>query len=154
MDSIAYTAACNRLAKTMDKVNDDHEPVIIDNRAGADGIVGTQLVARATPDGYVLLFALSSHTTAPFARPATPYDPYKDFAVITEIATQPMVLLVNPGLSVTSVEQLVTLAKSAPKAISANHAGGVGQIALEMFRRRAGIANTSCPWATKAARFR
>ena len=115
------------------------QPVVIDNRPGGDGIVGSQAVARATPDGYTLLFALSSHTTTPFLHDNMPYDAFKDFAAITEVATQPMVLLVNPSLSSRSVGELVALAKSSPRGINAGHAGGVGQMATEILKMRAGI---------------
>ncbi len=124
----------NELQKTLG------QPMVIDNRPGGDGIVGSQAVARATPDGYTLLFALSSHTTTPFLHDNMPYDVYKDFAAITEVATQPMVLLVNPSLSARSVGELIALAKSSPKGINAGHAGGVGQMATEILRMRAGIA--------------
>lgn len=115
------------------------QPVIIDNRPGGDGIVGTQFVARSAPDGYTLLFTLASHTVTPFLHPTIPYDPYKDFAAITEIATQPIVFLANPAHSVTTVDQVVALAKSRPKGINVSHAGGIGRIVWEMFMRRAGI---------------
>jgi tripartite-type tricarboxylate transporter receptor subunit TctC len=115
------------------------QPVVIEHRPGADGIVGAQSVARAAPDGYTLIVALSSFTTAPYQQPTMPYDPAADFAAITEIATQPMVLLANPNIGVKTIAQLLALARSKPQGINGSQAGGAGQLAMEVFKRRGGV---------------
>ena len=115
------------------------QPVVIEHRPGADGIVGAQLVARAAPDGYTLILALSSFTTAPYQHATPPYDPASDFIAITEIANQPMVLLANPNIGVKTIPQLLALARSKPQGINGSQAGGAGQLAMEVFKRRGGV---------------
>ena len=109
---------------------------IIDNRAGAGGIIGTELVARATPDGYTLLFAYASHTIMPFLSRKVPYDPDKDFSAMGQVGATPLVLTVHPSLPVGNVKELIALARAKPGQIraAAPGMGGVGHIAAEIFK--------------------
>jgi tripartite-type tricarboxylate transporter receptor subunit TctC len=113
------------------------QPVIIDNRAGAGGNIGTEVAAKAPPDGYTLL----SGNNATFGANASLYkrlgfDPIKDFTPVILVATQPNILVVHPSLPVKSVKELVALAKSKPGQL--NYAGsGVGtaaHLAAELFK--------------------
>src|SRR5678815_4447131 len=78
--------------------------VIVDNRAGANGIVGTEIVARSAPDGYTLLFVSSPHSVNPSLYPKIPYDTLRDFAPVSMVATSPYVLVVNPSLPARNVK--------------------------------------------------
>ena len=89
--------------------------IVIDNRGGAGGQIGGELVARAAPDGYTLLMgSVSTHSFAPITRRKIPYDPIKDFAPISMFAIVQNVLVVNPSLPVKNVKDLIALAKKAP----------------------------------------
>src|ERR1044072_2539570 len=92
--------------------------VIVDNRAGANGIIGTEIVAHAPPDGYTLLFVSSPHSINPSLYPKLPYDTLRDFAPISMVATSPYVLVVHPSLPAKSVKDLIALAKAKPDQIA------------------------------------
>jgi len=95
---------------------------VIDNRTGADGIVGAQIVANAAPDGYTLLMIGISYAANPSVHRKMPYDTLKDFAPLVLLADAPMVLAVHPQLKVNTVSELVALARSKPGQI--NYASG------------------------------
>src|SRR3954466_9954374 len=93
--------------------------VVIDNRAGAGGILGNEIVAKARPDGYTLLFTYAAHTIVPFIYShGVPYDVHKDFAPITLAGTQPLLLAVNAQVPVNSVGDLIRLAKAKPNSLN------------------------------------
>ena len=116
--------------------------VVVDNRGGAGGVIAADMVARAAPDGYTLLFAYASFTTTPFLG-KVPYDPYRDFSPITLAAVNPLLLVVNPSLPVTNVKDLIALAKSRPKGLNAGiaTAGSAGHLAMELFKLRTGVTD-------------
>jgi tripartite-type tricarboxylate transporter receptor subunit TctC len=117
--------------------------IIIDNRGGAGGQIGGEIVARAAPDGYTLLMgSVSTHSFAPITSPKIPYDPLKDFAPISMFAVVQNVLVVNPSIGVKDVTELVALAKKKPGALK-YASGGVGStshFAVAMFVSVAGIS--------------
>ena len=88
----------NRLSERMG------QPVLIDNKGGASGIIGTEIVARAQPDGYTLLMVYPSHPVNPSLKAQLPYDTIRDFAPVTTLTTVSLVLLVPPTLPVKSVQ--------------------------------------------------
>jgi tripartite-type tricarboxylate transporter receptor subunit TctC len=113
------------------------QPVVVDNRPGAGGNIGAELVAKAPPDGYtVVMGALSTHAVNPSLYPKMPYDAVKDFAPITLVAVTPNVLVVNPALPVNSVGDLVAYARANPGkvAFGSGSNGSAGHLAGELFK--------------------
>lgn len=117
------------------------QPIVIDNRAGAGGVLAADIVAKSAPDGYTILFASSTGVTATPSLYKLPYDSIKDFAPITLLATASFILAVHPQVAANSVSQLVTLAKAKPGSL--NYAsGGVGSplhLNAELFKSRASV---------------
>ena len=99
------------------------QPLVIQNRPGAAGVIGTDDVAKAEPDGYTLLFTLTPHIVNAFIYKQLPYDPLRDFAPVSLIATSPNVLAINPGVKANSVKDLVDLAKAHPGTLNYGTAG-------------------------------
>ncbi|MBI2296202.1 MAG: tripartite tricarboxylate transporter substrate binding protein [Betaproteobacteria bacterium] len=128
------------------------QQVIVDNRAGASGLVGTQLVAKAAPDGYTLLAMANTFAVVPSIISNPGYDPLKDFAGVSQTCLVPQVLVVNPALPVRSVKELVALAKSRPGELSYASAGtgGTGHMAAELFNRHAGVKMLHVPYKGNA----
>src|SRR3954470_2029891 len=120
------------------------QPVIIDNRSGASGTVGTEAVAKAAPDGYTLLATFASHAQNASLYPKLGYDTVKDFAPITLIATVPNILVVNPSLPVKTVKDLIALAKKHPGEIlyASIGNGTPAHLSAELFNSMAGIRMT------------
>ena len=111
-------------------------PFIVDNRPGAGSVIGTDLVAKAQPDGYTLLFAYAAHTIAPFIYPSVPYDPMKDFAPISLVGAQPLVLTVHTSVKAANPQELIALAKAKPKALNVAlmTPSSSGALAAELFK--------------------
>jgi tripartite-type tricarboxylate transporter receptor subunit TctC len=111
--------------------------VIVDNRPGADGVLGTEIVAKSSPDGYTILMVNSGHTVNPGMYKKLPYDTLRDFAPVTLVAMIANLLVVHPSLPVKSVSEFVRLAKARPGTI--NYAsGGYGSsahLAVELFKK-------------------
>lgn len=125
------------------------QPFVIDNRAGAGGIVGAEMVARALPDGYTLLMTHSGLLgLAPMMFTPQPYDSIRDFAPVSVAAAMPMLLLAHPGLAAKSVPELVALAKSQPGKLNFASGGtGTGiHVAFELFNMTTGIKITHVPY--------
>jgi len=114
-------------------------PVVVDNRPGAEGMIGTEIVARATPDGYTLLMASRAFTMNPAVVKKLPYDPIKDFDWVAMLGNGPTIITVNPSLPVKSLRELVALGKSKPNYITIASAGGFMHFVSAMFRSHAGI---------------
>src|SRR5690242_5411913 len=90
------------------------QPIVVENKPGATGLIGTQAVQQAAPDGYTLLLAPSDFTLAPGLQPKPPYDPAKDFAAIGLFINYPHVLVAYPGLPASNARELIALAKAKP----------------------------------------
>jgi tripartite-type tricarboxylate transporter receptor subunit TctC len=124
------------------------QSVIVDNRPGAAGIIGSDIVAKATPDGYTLLVVAGAHAINPSLYSKLPYDTVKDFAPVAFLVTAPNILVVNPSIPATSVKELIALAKAKPGQLSFG-SGGVGQtphLAGELFKSMAGVDMSHIPY--------
>ena len=125
------------------------QPVVVDNRAGAGGTVGSGLVARATPDGHtILLGSVATHAIAAGLYPKLAYDALADFAPITQLTSSPLVLTASPQLKVASVAELVAAAKAQPGRVNyASTGNGTAlHIAGEAFRAAAGMDVVHVPY--------
>ena len=124
------------------------EPIIIDNRGGAAGNLGTDIVAKAPADGYTVLFTLSSHTINPKLYEKLPFDVEHDFVPVSLVALIPQILVVNPSVPITSVKELIAYAKANPGKL--NYAsvgiGSPGHIAGELFKLKTGIDMVHVPY--------
>ena len=125
------------------------QQVIVDNRSGAGGAIAGELVAKSPPDGYTLLVGtVASLATNVSLQKKLPYDPMKDFAPVTLIATQNLMLLVHPSLPVKSVKELTALAKKKPGSLSFSSAGNGtgGHLSGELYKMLAGIDLLHVPY--------
>jgi len=125
------------------------QQLVIDNRGGAGGSIGTEIAARATPDGYTLTMGTTStHVINVGVYAKLKYDPIKDFEPITLVATTPYLLVVNPGVKANSLKELVALAKSQPGKLNYASAGTgtTTQLAMEMLKTAAGIDVVHVPF--------
>jgi tripartite-type tricarboxylate transporter receptor subunit TctC len=112
--------------------------VVVDNRPGAEGAIGTEMVARATPDGYTLLMASSAFTMNPAVH-KLPYDPVKDFDWVAMLGSGAVVVTVGPSLPVSSMPELLALGRSKPGYLTAASAGGFTHFVTALFRGLSGI---------------
>jgi tripartite-type tricarboxylate transporter receptor subunit TctC len=124
------------------------QPVVIDNRPAAGGMVGTDAVAKATPDGYSLLMVASSFAIIPATRAQMPYDAERDLAPIVMVAKNSLLFLVNPKVPATSLAEFVALAKAEPGKFNYASPGAATQTSLviELFSRKAGIRLQHIPY--------
>jgi tripartite-type tricarboxylate transporter receptor subunit TctC len=125
------------------------QTVVVDNRAGAGGTIGMELVAKSMPDGYTILFASSSMAIAPSYFKKLPFDTLRDFEPITQISSRNNVLVVSPSSPVKSVKELIALAKAKPGQLAYGSGGGTGSsdhMAGELFKLMAGIDIVHVPY--------
>jgi tripartite-type tricarboxylate transporter receptor subunit TctC len=126
---------------------------VVENRAGASGNLGSDLVARAAPDGYTVgLATASTHAVAVSLNPNLPYDPLKNFAPVSMIGSAPYVLAVYPGLPAKNVSELIALAKAKPRALNYASAGpaSMAHLAGALFTSLTGTELTHVPYRSSA----
>jgi tripartite-type tricarboxylate transporter receptor subunit TctC len=125
------------------------QPVVVDNRPGAGGNVGTGAVAKAEPDGYTFLFTIQGPlVTAPLLSRNLNYDPLRDLAPVTLVATSPNVLVADPRLGATTLADFVRVAKSKPGQLNYGSVGvgSASHLAMELFKTRAGLDIVHVPY--------
>jgi tripartite-type tricarboxylate transporter receptor subunit TctC len=139
---IVARALADQIAKSLG------QSVIVENRPGASGLVGTHFVAKSAPDGYTLLAIANTFATAPLVVPNAGYDPLKDFTGVSQTCLVPQVLVMNPTSPVQSVKELIQLAKSQPGKISyaSSGNGSTGHMAAELFNRQADVKMLHIPY--------
>ena len=125
------------------------QPVVVDNRPGAGGSVGAELAAKSPPDGYTLFLAgVGSHAVNPNLHSRLPYDPVRDFAPITLVASTPSVLVVNPAVPARSVAEFTAYARANPGKLNyaSNGQGSAAQLAAAMYESMAGVMMVHVPY--------
>ena len=123
------------------------QPVVVENKPGGATIIGTDIAAKAAPDGYTMLLASPSFTNNVALYPKLPYDPEKDFDAVTLVGSVPLVLVVPPTLPVNNVTELIALARSKPGQMSyAMATGSTPHLAGEMLKVTAGIDVQAIPY--------
>jgi tripartite-type tricarboxylate transporter receptor subunit TctC len=124
------------------------QPVVVENRAGASGAIGSEAVAKSAPDGYTMLLgATTTHGINPALNPKLPYDAVRDFTPISLVATIPHVIVVHPSLHVSTLAEFVRLAKSRPgMAFGSAGTGSPHHLAGEMLKSMAGFEAVHVPY--------
>jgi tripartite-type tricarboxylate transporter receptor subunit TctC len=124
------------------------QPIVVENKGGAGGTIGTAQGAQAAPDGYTFIAPAASHTTTPGLYSKLPFDPVKDFVAVTQIVTVPYLLVTNPSLPANNVREFVRLAKSKPNALVYGSAGNgsSNHLAGELFEIMAGVELLHSPY--------
>jgi tripartite-type tricarboxylate transporter receptor subunit TctC len=149
---VPYAAggAVDILARTLgDAVSRQwRQPVIVENRPGAGGVVASQALATAAPDGYTLIVVASGHATNPFLYPRLPYDTFKDFTPVSQLASSPNLLLVRADSPFKTMSDLIAQAKAKPGSLSYAHAGNgtSTHLAGELLKSLAGIDIEAIPY--------
>lgn len=123
------------------------QAVVIENKPGADGVIGAELVARAAPDGYTLLVGTAGQMVYnPLLKSVLPYDALKDFDPITMIVSDPLVFAVHPSVNVTTIKELIALAKSRPGQLFYSSGAAPWYVTTETLKRLAGVDITHVPY--------
>jgi len=124
------------------------QSIVVENRPGAGGTIGSSYVAKSEPDGYTILVNSSAHTIAPALQPNLTYDPVRDFAAVVPLGVSPFVLVVPPARGFKTARDLVAAAKAAPGAFnfSSPGAGSASHLSAERFRLGAGVHATHVPF--------
>lgn len=142
------------VARTLsEKLNERFgHPFLVDNRAGAGGTIGADIVAKAPPDGYTWLVATSSSMVVNPAMQKLPYDVERDLAPVTQISTVPFILAVNPSVPAKTVNELIQYAKSRPGQLSyaTSGIGAMSHLAMELFKYMAGVNLVHVPYRGSA----
>ena len=146
----ADTIARNSAAKVAETLG---QQVVIDNRSGANGNIGMEIVARAAPDGYTLVLGyIANVAIAPSLVAKLPYDPIKDYAPVTLLATAPNIIVVHPAVAARDLKELIALSKAKPKAVNFSSAGvaSVGHLTGEYFNTVTGSSLQHVPYKGSA----
>ncbi|MFN9490131.1 MAG: tripartite tricarboxylate transporter substrate binding protein [Betaproteobacteria bacterium] len=129
------------------------QPVVHENRTGAGGVIGAELLVKSAPDGYTILIISATHTVNPSLRKSLPYDSINDFAPVTMATAQPYVMLAHPSLPVKGVKELIALARARPGQINfaSSGAGTLGHLGFEQLKTTAKVNMVHVPYKSIGA---
>ena len=122
------------------------QQVVVDNRPGAETIIATEIAAKSPPDGYTLLVATASFSTNPSIQRKLPYDSLRDLAPVTQMGMEPYMLVVNSGLPVRTVQELIAHAKANPQSMNYGSGGTQNHLTMEWFKLATGARMTYVPY--------
>ena len=122
------------------------QSVVVENRPGADGVIGSGIVARSSPDGYTLALVVAAHVINASMKRSLPYDVLKDFAPVTLVAASPWVVVVNPAVPANNIQELIALAKAQPGKLAFGSSEPSSRLAGELFKSQAGIDLLHVPY--------
>ena len=124
------------------------QQIVVDNRAGGGQVIGTDLVAKAAPNGYTLLLASITHSINPSLHAKLPYDSLGDFAPVTLIAASPQILVAHPAVAAKNVRELIALARARPGQLNyaSSGNGSGGHLAMELFKSMTGLTIAHVPY--------
>lgn len=122
------------------------QPVIVENRPGADGTIGTELIARSPADGYNLVLVVAAHVINPSLKAKMPFDTLKDFTPITMVAASPWVVVVSPVVPANNIKELIALAKAQPGKLAFGSSDPSSRLAGEQFKSLAGVDLQHVPY--------
>jgi len=127
-------------------------PVVVENKAGASAVIGTELLAKSPPDGYTIMMGYSAHATNPIFNTKLPYDTNKDFAAIAHVGYIPLILVVPPSFPANSVKELIALAKAKPGQLqfASGGAGAGAHLSGELLKATAGVDLIHVPYKGNA----
>ena len=125
-----------------------NQPVVVENRPGASGVIAADAVAKANPDGHTLLVILTNHVVIAAVRPNLPFDPLEDFAPVSLVGSSPLLLMANPKLAANTLPELIALAKSKPGMItySTPGDGSVHHLSQELLNAATGVKMVHVPY--------
>ena len=123
------------------------QPIVIDNRAGASGNIGAELVAKSPPDGYTIMMTTANLTIAPSVFTTLPFDVVRDFTAVSLLAKAPSILAIHPALPAKTVKELIALAKASPGKLNyASDGGGPVELGMELFKVAANVDLKNVPY--------
>jgi len=124
------------------------QPFIFENRPGANAIIGTDVVAKAAPDGYTFGTVIAAHAVNATLNPKLPYDTLKDFSYVSLMSVAPLIMIAHPSLPANNVQELIALAKAKPGELNfaSSGVGAAAHLTMEMFKSRAGIEMQHVPY--------
>ncbi len=122
------------------------QTIVVDNRPGADGMIGAGIVAHSSPDGHTLVLVVAAHVINPSLKAKMPFDVIKDFAPVTLVAASPWVVVINPTVPANSIKELVALAKAQPGRLSFGSSEPSSRLAGELFKSQASIDLLHVPY--------
>ena len=124
------------------------QPIIFENKPGANAIIGTDVVAKAAPDGYTFGTVIAAHAVNATLNPKLPYDTLKDFSYVSLMSVAPLIMIAHPSLPANNVQELIALAKAKPGELNfaSSGVGAAAHLTMEMFKSRTGIDMLHIPY--------
>ena len=124
------------------------QPIVFENKPGANAIIGTDVVAKAAPDGYTIGTVIAAHAVNATLNPKLPYDTLKDFSYVSLMSVAPLIMIAHPSLPASNVKELVALAKAKPGELNfaSSGVGAAAHLTMEMFKSRMGIDMVHIPY--------